>query len=135
MEPTSSWILVGSFPLSHDGNSQAYILHLKKTIVHEHSHLLNDGTSTERAFSHSTRAVLCSKHCRASVLFTLPRHFLLLLFFFFFLLCRATVAAYGDSQARGRIGAAAASLRQSHSNSGPEPHLRPTPQLTATPDR
>ena len=42
--------------------------------------------------------------------------------------------AYGGSQAGGRIGAVAASQRQSHSNAGSEPHLRPTPQLTATPD-
>ena len=40
--------------------------------------------------------------------------------------------AYGGSQARGRIGAAAAGLRQSHSNAGSESCLRPTPQLTAT---
>ena len=46
----------------------------------------------------------------------------------------ATPVAYGGSQARGLIGAAATSLRQSHSNAGSEPHLRPTPQLTATPD-
>ena len=38
------------------------------------------------------------------------------------------------SQARGLIGAVATSLRQSHSNSGSEPHLRSTPQFTATPD-
>ena len=42
--------------------------------------------------------------------------------------------AYGGSQARGLIGAVAASLRQSHSNVGSEPRLRPTPQLTATLD-
>ena len=42
--------------------------------------------------------------------------------------------AYGDSQARGRIGAAAASLHQGHSNAGPQPHLRPTPQLMVTLD-
>ena len=46
----------------------------------------------------------------------------------------AAPAAYGGSQARGRIGAAATSLRQSHSNAGSEPHLQPTPQLMATPD-
>ena len=56
----------------------------------------------------------------------------LLLFIFCFF--RATPEAYGGSQVRGRIGAAAAGLRQSHSNLGSEPHLRPTPQLTATPD-
>ena len=58
--------------------------------------------------------------------------------FFFFLVfsafSRATPAACGDSQARGPIGAVAAGLHHSHSNIGPEPHLRPTPQLTATPD-
>ena len=37
--------------------------------------------------------------------------------------------AYGDSQARGLIGAVAAGLHQSHSNRGSEPHLQPTTQL------
>ena len=32
-------------------------------------------------------------------------------------------AAYGDSQARGPIGAVATGLRQSHSNSESKPHL------------
>ena len=43
----------------------------------------------------------------------------------------AAPAAYGGSQARGRIGAVATGLRQSHSNAGSEPRLQPTPQLTA----
>ena len=54
--------------------------------------------------------------------------------FFFFGLFRAVPMAYGGSQARGRIGAVATGLGQSHSNSGSEPRLQPTPQLTATPD-
>ena len=37
--------------------------------------------------------------------------------------------AYGGSRARGRIGAAGASLQHSHSSSESEPRLRPTPQL------
>ena len=52
--------------------------------------------------------------------------------FFCFLLFRATPAAYGGSQAKGPIGAIAASLL--HSHIGSESHLRPTPQLTAMPD-
>ena len=40
--------------------------------------------------------------------------------------------AYGDSQARGQIGAVAAGLRHSHARS--EPRLPPTPQLVTTPD-
>ena len=60
-------------------------------------------------------------------------------FYFYFIFClfafsRTAPAAYGGSQARGRIGAAAASLCQSHSNTGSEPRLQPTPQLTTTPD-
>ena len=52
---------------------------------------------------------------------------------FWFLLFRAAPMAYGHSQARGRIRAAAAGLRHSHSNMGSEPCRGPTPQLTATP--
>ncbi|RKM63539.1 hypothetical protein C0984_19550, partial [Clostridioides difficile] len=60
------------------------------------------------------------------------RIYLELLFLFGF--SRATPVAYGGSQARGLIGAIAAGLHHSHSNTGSEPHLQPTPQLTATPD-
>ena len=65
--------------------------------------------------------------------------FSFLFFFFFFFLVLfgiswAAPVAYGGSQARGLIRAVAAGLRQSHSSVGSEPHLRPTPQLMATPD-
>ena len=56
-------------------------------------------------------------------------------FFVFLLFLWAAPAAYGGSQARGRIGAVASHLHQSHSHAGSEPCLRPTPQLMATPDR
>ena len=46
---------------------------------------------------------------------------------------RATHAAYGGSQARGPIRATAAGVHHSHSIARSEPHLGPTPQLTATP--
>ena len=59
---------------------------------------------------------------------------LILCFFFFFSFSRAAPAAYGGSQARGWIGAIAAGLHHSHSNTRSEPHLQPTPQHTATPD-
>ena len=65
-------------------------------------------------------------------------HILFVLFFYFFffslLLSRAASAAYGGSQARGPIRATAAALHHSHSNTGSEPHLQPTPQLMAMPD-
>ena len=53
------------------------------------------------------------------------------LFFSFFFFFRATPAAHRGSQARGQIGAAAASLCQSHSNTTSEKHLWLTPQLMA----
>ena len=43
-------------------------------------------------------------------------------------------AAYGGSQARGRIGATTAGLHQSHGNTRSKPCLQPTPQLMAVPD-
>ena len=65
-----------------------------------------------------------------------------LAFFFFFgflsfclsAFSGAAPAAYGGSQAWVRIGAVAAGLRQSRSNVGSKLRLRPTLQLTATPD-
>ena len=65
----------------------------------------------------------------------LQQRFYSTFFFFFLVFSMATPAAHRGSQARGLIGAIAAGLHQSHSNVGSEPHLRPTPQLTATPDR
>ena len=51
--------------------------------------------------------------------------------FFFF---RAALAAYGSSQASGRILTVAVGLHHSHNNEGSEPGLLPVPQLVATPD-
>ena len=51
-----------------------------------------------------------------------------------FWLFRATPPAYGSSQARGQVGAAAASLHHRHSKARSQPPLQATPQLTATPD-
>ena len=56
------------------------------------------------------------------------------IFFLLFAFSRTAPTAHGGSQARGPIGAVAASLGQNHSNSGSEPHLQPTPQFTAMRD-
>ena len=63
----------------------------------------------------------------------IPTAVTLSLFFFclFAFFSRAAVVAYGGSQAKGLIGAVAASLHQSHSNAGSKPCLQPTPQLMA----
>ena len=50
------------------------------------------------------------------------------------LLFRAAPEAYGGSQARGQIRAAATGLCHSQSHARSQPSLRPTPQLTALPD-
>ena len=52
-------------------------------------------------------------------------------FFFFSFLFRATPAAFGSSQARVWIGAAAAGLCHSHSNARYKPHLWTTSELAA----
>ena len=56
------------------------------------------------------------------------------LFIYLVFAFRAKPEAYGSSRARGWIGATGAGLDHSHSNMGSEPHLRPTPQITAMPD-
>ena len=56
---------------------------------------------------------------------------LFLNFLLIFLPLRSKTVANGSSQARSRIGAIAASLHHSHSNTGSKMHPRPTPQLTA----
>ena len=43
----------------------------------------------------------------------------------------AAPVAYGSCQAKDRIGATAASIHNSHSNSRSELHLGPAPQLMA----
>ena len=60
--------------------------------------------------------------------------FLILFIYLFILLFRVAPEAYGDSQARGPVRAAAAGLCLSHSNTGSKPCVQPTPQLTAMPD-
>ena len=65
------------------------------------------------------------RQCFLNQLVILPN---LLLFLFCLLSFEET---YGGSQARGLIGAVAAGLRHSHSNARSEPHVQPTPQLTA----
>ena len=60
--------------------------------------------------------------------------YIYIFFFCLFDISWDTPTAYGGSQARSRIGAVAAGLRQSHGSAGSKPRLRPTPQLMATPD-
>ena len=52
----------------------------------------------------------------------------------FVCLFRVAPAAYGSSQARGQVGAAASGLCHDLSNAGSELYLWPTPQFMATPD-
>ena len=59
----------------------------------------------------------------------LPQPACLVGFVFFFFLFRATLTAYGGSQAKGRIRAVATGLRHSHSNVGSE--LVPATYTTA----
>ena len=96
--------------------------------------------------------MFCSKNCLCTLLnmvvsvemlFNVPLllHILYKCVIYFFLIkinfsllffLRATPVAYGSSQATGWIGATAAG--HSHSNTGCEPSLLSTPQLTPMPD-
>ena len=62
------------------------------------------------------------------------QNFNFIYFLFVFVFSRAAPAAHGGSQAKGRIGAVAASLHHSRSNAGSELRLQPTPQLRAASD-
>ena len=61
-------------------------------------------------------------------------YFIYLFVCLFIFLSEAAHMAYGCSQAKGPIGAIAASLHHSHSNARSKLHLPPTPQLKARPD-
>ena len=63
------------------------------------------------------------KRIKTCIISSFALYYAQIAFFFFglFAISWAALAAYGDSQARGRIGAAATGLHQSHSNSGSEP--------------
>ena len=80
----------------------------------------------QRKQTHSHSRLRCifanwSPHCSSLILF-------ILIFF------RVTPTAYGSSQARGQIRAAAACLCHSHSNARSKSSLQPTSHLMATPD-
>ena len=76
-------------------------------------------------------AVSCGIYAKLDIIIRKETKVVLVIHFVPNLLFRATLVAYGSSQARGQIGATAAGLSHSHSNFGSEPHLLPTPQLTA----
>ena len=61
-------------------------------------------------------------------------HVSLFFLFLFLFLFRATPMAYGSSQDRGLIRGIVAGLRHNHSNTGSEPCLQLTPQLSTMPD-
>ena len=77
---------------------------------------------------------MTANHLKNGTVFKSSNSIFFFFFFCLFAISWAAPAAYGGSQARGRIGALATGLRQSHSNVGSEQHLQPTPQLTAMPD-
>ena len=69
---------------------------------------------------------VCVCVCTCTRMFNSCFIFFLVLFFFFFLLFRVVPMTYRDSQARGQIGAVAAGLGHSQSNSGSKPGIKPS---------
>ena len=74
--------------------------------------------------------VLCSNMATVMIGICFPLHLFILFYEFYLFIYSFCLTVYGVSQARGWIGAVAAGLRHSHSNTSPEPCLQPTPQLT-----
>ena len=68
------------------------------------------------------------------VLGSLPFHVHFIITIIIIIIFRAAPVAYGGSQARSLIRAAAAGLQHKHSHTGSKPRLQPTPQLMATLD-
>ena len=91
---------------------------------HSHDSSLGSAVQVDRTQGYW---ILCSKPRQHLCYFTV-------FYFCLFVFSRAALVAYGGSQARDPIGAVAASLRQSHSNTGSKPHLEQTPQLTTPMD-
>ena len=86
------------------------------------------GASRERGLGQRPKPGACFSYSHQQNLLS---KFLLLLLLSFLIFFRAALAAYGSSQTRGLIGAVAAGLHHSYSNSRFELHLQPTPQLMA----
>ena len=92
------------------------------------------GQQTAGALGLALNTALCGLNISLDLSFFFSFFFFFFFFFFFSGSSRATPEAYGDSQARGLIGAVDDGLCQSHSNAGSELCLQPTPQLMAMPD-
>ena len=89
------------------------------------------------------RSCLCAGGSESRVLFSFRQNTLeqervfatkQCLAFVLFCFFGAAPVAYGNSQARGRTGATAASHSHSHSKAGSKQGLRPIPQLMAMPN-
>ena len=107
------------------------------TDLEEHWEMKQDSRASSHPKPHVKRyGVLSYKHENslkgrrmAAIWSVLSFYFFI--FYFIFCLFRAASTAHRDSQARGQM---RAGLCHSHSRLGSEPSLRPTSQLTATPD-
>ena len=95
-----------------------------KSAGHFHEYCLRRGSWNQEGKKKKKK----KKSRKASISFWFSKG--IILFFFF----RDKPAAYGSSQTRGWIRAIVASLHHSHSNTGSELCLWPTPQFTATGD-
>ena len=130
IEPTSSWTPCWvPNSLCHDGNSEvAHILIISFNVLQ----ILNVAIFL-RATELTFYTVSARHHMYFMFTMRSDNMHRMMCFFFFFCLLRAAPMAYGAFQARGQIGAVAASLHHRHSNARSKPCLQPTLQLTATP--
>ena len=122
-----------SFPQKKKKKKKEKFMNSVCMVVSEHSQ--PPPSSSHSLLPHTWLVYLISSWC----LLLAEPHLTQLDFFFFFFFClfafsRAAPVAYGGSQTRGLIGAVAAGLCHSHSNTRSKLRLWPTLQLTATLD-
>ena len=147
---TATWDVSHVFDLHHSSRHHQILNPLSEAM--NQTYILLDPNQVQNPQSHngnSLNKILINGSAFSIICFILQSHgaihcvlvkasiniiYVFSFFFFFFWHFRAEPAAYGGSQARGGIRTTATRLHQSHSNSGSQPRLQPTPQFLATPD-
>ena len=104
-----------------------FLLYSSDPVLHTHTHTHTHTHLFSHIIFHLPSCSITSDFVKFPVLYS--RTSLLIHSVSFFFLFRTEPVARGSSQARGHLRAAASGLHHSHSNSGPEPPLRPAYSL------
>ena len=113
----------------------AYIAKQKQTQRYQKQLVVTSGEFARQGYGIKRYKLICIKQISNNdILYGTGNYRYYLIITFLFFIFRAAPMGYRGSQATGRIRVVAAGLCHSHSNTGSESCLRPTPQLRATLD-